>query len=58
MQNALSCALTLLHSCSAHLRQLSELRSFISPADLEKVIHTLIKSSLDYCNALYSGIRR
>ena len=42
-------------SCFAQLRQQTKIRSFLSSADLEKVIHAFISSSLDYCNALYSG---
>ena len=45
-------------SCFAQLRQLTKIRSFLSSADLEKVIHAFISSRLDYCNALYSGISR
>ncbi len=43
-------------SCFAQLRQLTKIKSFLSPADLEKVIRAFISSRLDYCNALYSGI--
>ncbi len=43
-------------SCFAQLRQLMKIKSFLSFADFEKVIHAFISSRLDYCNALYSGI--
>uniref|UniRef100_A0A667WJC6 Reverse transcriptase domain-containing protein n=1 Tax=Myripristis murdjan TaxID=586833 RepID=A0A667WJC6_9TELE len=43
-------------TCFATLRQLSKIRPFLSPALLEIIIHALISSRLDYCNALYSGI--
>ncbi len=45
-------------SCFAQLRQLTKIKSFLSLADLEKVIHAFISSRLDYCNALYSGISK
>ena len=38
------------------LRQISKIKPFLSRLDLEKVIHALISSRLDYCNSLYSGI--
>ena len=41
--------------CCAQLRQLMKIRSFLSSADLKKLIHAFISSRLDYCNALYSG---
>ncbi len=43
-------------TCFAQLRQLTKIKSFLSVADLQKVIHAFISSRLDYCNALYSGI--
>ena len=42
----------------AQLRQVMKIRSFLSSADLEKVIHAFLSSRLDYCNTLYSGISR
>ncbi len=47
-----------LQSCFAQLRQLSKIKSFLSPTDLEKVSHAFISCRLDYCNALYSGLSR
>ena len=38
------------------LRQIAKIKNFLSRPDLEKVIHALISSRLDYCNSLYSGI--
>ncbi|KAF7645688.1 hypothetical protein LDENG_00200040, partial [Lucifuga dentata] len=38
------------------LRTISKIRHFLSPSDLERVIHALISSRLDYCNSLYHGI--
>lgn len=40
-------------SCFVQLRHLSKIRSFLSSADLEKVIHAFIN-----CNALHSGVSR
>ena len=45
-------------SCFAQLRQLSKVRSFLSPTLFETVIHAFISSRIDYCNALYSGISK
>lgn len=38
------------------LRIISNLKSFLSHSDLEKVIHAFITSRLDYCNSLYLGL--
>lgn len=38
------------------LRTLAKIKSFLSPKDLEKVIHAFISSRLDYCSSLYTGI--
>ena len=47
---------TVVQSCYFQLRNISKIKSFLSPPDLEKVIHALISSRLDYCNSLYSGL--
>ena len=47
---------TVVQSCYFQLRNISKIKSFLSPPDLEKVIHALITSRLDYCNSLYSGL--
>ena len=38
------------------LRLLAKVKIFLSRHDLEKAIHALISSRLDYCNALYVGV--
>ena len=38
------------------LRLLAKVKLFLSRQDLEKAIHALISSRLDYCNALYVGV--
>ena len=38
------------------IRQISQIKPFLSTHDLEKVIHALITSRLDYCNSLYIGL--
>ncbi len=45
-------------SCFDQLRHLTKIRSLLSFAGLEKVIHAFISSRLDCCRALYSGVRR
>lgn len=39
-----------------HLRNIAKLRSTLTLADAEKLVHALISSRLDYCNALLIGI--
>ena len=43
-------------SCFLHIRTISKIKHFLSQPDLEKVIHALIFSRLDYCNSLLTGI--
>ena len=38
------------------LRLLAKVKMFLSRHDLDKAIHALISSRLDYCNALYVGV--
>ena len=38
------------------LRLLARVKPYLSPSDLEKVIHALISTRLDYCNSLYVGL--
>jgi len=38
------------------LRIISNIKSFLSAQDLEKVVHAFITSHLDYCNSLYLGL--
>lgn len=33
-------------------------KSLHSPTDLEKIIHAIVSSRLDYCNVLYFGLSR
>lgn len=44
-----------LQSCFTQLRQLSKVKLFLYPVDLDKVTHAFMSSRLDYCNALNSG---
>ncbi len=39
-----------------HLRQIVQLRPFISTNDAETLINALVSSRLDYCNALFTGL--
>ena len=48
----------LVQSCFYHLRSISKIKHMLTPPDLEKVIHALIFSRLDYCNSLLSGINQ
>ena len=38
------------------LRLLGSVKPYLSPSDLEKVIHAFIFPRLDYCNSLYVGL--
>ncbi len=39
-----------------HLRSISKLKSILSFADMEKVVHVFVSSRLDYCNVLFLGL--
>ena len=49
---------TVVQSCFFQLRNISKIKSFLSTANLEIVIHSFISSRLDYCNSLYSGLNK
>lgn len=42
---------TTVRSCFIQLHRISKIRSFLSPKNLEIVIHAFITSRLDYCNS-------
>ena len=44
---------TVVKSSFFHLKLLSRVKHFLSPIELEKVIHAFVLSRLDYCNSLY-----
>ena len=39
-----------------HLRNIAKIRSFLSTADAEILIHAFVSSRLDHCNAFFSGL--
>ena len=45
-----------MQTCYFQLRNIAKIKSFLSAADLEIVIHAFISSRLDYCNSIYSGL--
>ena len=47
---------SVVRSSSFQLITISKIRHFLSPSDLERVIHPLISSRLDYCNSMYLGM--
>uniref|UniRef100_A0A3Q3FRJ7 Reverse transcriptase domain-containing protein n=1 Tax=Labrus bergylta TaxID=56723 RepID=A0A3Q3FRJ7_9LABR len=47
---------TVVRSSFFHLRTISKIKTILTQRDLEKIIHALIFSRLDYCNSLFSGI--
>ncbi|KAF7648111.1 hypothetical protein LDENG_00161960, partial [Lucifuga dentata] len=48
----------LVQSCFFQLRSVAKIKPMFSYSNLEKVIHSLIFSRLDYCNSLLSGINQ
>ena len=40
--------------CFYHLRNISKIKSVLSFSNTERIIHALISSHLDYCNALFT----
>ena len=43
-------------ACFYHLRNISKIKSFLTPTDLEKIMHAFVSSRLDYCNGLYTTL--
>ena len=45
---------SLTRTCFFHLRNIAKLRSVVSHAELEMIIHAFVSSRLDYCNSLFT----
>lgn len=43
-------------SASHSIHYIGKIRKFLSPKDIEKLIHAFISSKLDYCNGLFYGL--
>ncbi|KAF7642434.1 hypothetical protein LDENG_00258020, partial [Lucifuga dentata] len=41
-----------------HLRNMAKLRSVVSQAEMEIIIHAFISSHLDYCNSLFTCLNK
>ena len=48
---------TLTRSCFFHLRNIAKLRSVVSRAELEMLLHAFISLRLDYCNYLFTCLK-
>ncbi len=42
-------------SAFSHLRNIAKLRNMLTVSDAEQLVHALMTSGLDYCNALLGG---
>ena len=40
-----------------HLKNVSKIKRYLTPAETEKVIHAIVTSKFDYCNVLLNGIK-
>ena len=47
----------LVSECYYHLKNIGKIRRYLTVQDAEKLIHALISSKFDYCNALFNGIK-
>ena len=45
-------------SCFYHLYNVGKIRKYLNKSTVEKVIHAMISSRLDYCNSLLSGVSK
>ena len=43
-------------SANYHLRNIAKIRRYLSESDAVKVIHALVSSRIDYCNAVLAGL--
>ena len=44
--------------CYKILKVIGRIKSFLQKIDLEKLVHSVITSRLDYCNSLYSNLNK
>ena len=44
--------------CYKILKDIGRIKSFLQKSDLEKLVHSVITSRLDYCNSLYSNLNK
>ena len=47
---------SVVHSAYFHLQWIAQLRLYLDVGVLTTLVHTLVVSRLDYCNALYVGL--
>lgn len=49
---------TITKSAYFHLKNIAQIKGFLSKQDMEKLVHAFILSRLDYCNGIFTGLTK